>query len=98
MDVVVATIWIVTLLTIVLVMVPLILPLCFRLVKASYNIRHHFEVTLEAAVGVVGNTAPVTALADTITVAGGMLETAGSIDAQAASIEGLLVGRLKGTA
>ena len=94
MDPVAATIWIVTLAIIVLIVTPIVLYRCWRLVRAARNIERHFAVTLEAAVGVAGNTSHVKALEDTISVASGMLETAGKIDTHSAAIENLLVSRL----
>lgn len=88
-------IWIVTLAIVVLVVTPLVLYLCWRLVRAARNIERHFAFTLEAAAGVAQNTAAVSALEDTIGVAGGMLETAGSIEKTSAAIENLLVTRLE---
>ena len=94
MDAAIATIWIVTLAVIVL-LTPLVLYLCWRLVRGAKNIEHHFEVTLKAATGVAAGTAAIPALQDTIGVAGGMLQTAGSIDQHSAAIVGLLASRLK---
>lgn len=94
MDPGVAVIWIVTLAVIVLIVTPYVLYLCWRLIRGAHNIELHFAVTLQAAVGVVGNTSHTKALEDTIGVAGGMLETAGKLDEHSAAIEGLLIGRL----
>ena len=91
----VEVIWALTLAVIVLIVTPYVLYLCWRLVRGAYNIEHHFAVTLTAAVGVAGSTAAIPALEDTIAVAGGMLQTAGSIDAHSGAIVGLLASRLK---
>ena len=88
-------VWILTLL-LILAITPLVLVLCYRLVQGALGIHHHFERSLEAAAGVVGNTSHVKALEATIGVAGGMLETAGRLDQHSGAIEQLLVGRLKG--
>lgn len=88
-------VWIISLAIIVLVVTPLVLYLCWRLVRGARNIEHHFALTLQAAVGVIKSTAAVPALEDTIKVAAGMLDTAGSIDKSSGAIEGLLVGRLE---
>ncbi|GAC1657534.1 MAG: hypothetical protein NVS9B1_15470 [Candidatus Dormibacteraceae bacterium] len=93
LDPVAAGIWIATLAIVVLI-TPLVLYHCWRLIRGAHNIERHFYVTLQAAVGVVGNTSHVKALEDTIGVAGGMLETAGNLDAHSAAIEGLLISRL----
>jgi hypothetical protein len=94
METAIAVIWIVTLALIVVVITPLVLYLCWRLVRGAHNIERHFAVTLTAAVGVAGNTGHVKALEDTIEVAGGMLETAGNLDTHSGAIEQLLIGRL----
>lgn len=95
MEVAAEVIWIVTLAIVVLVVTPLVLYLCWRLVRAARNIERHFAITLQAAAGVVENTAAVPALEDTIAVASRMLETAVSIDETSAAIEKLLVTRLE---
>ncbi len=92
----VVIIWIVTLAMVVLVITPLVLYLCWRLVRATRNIERHFAVTLQAAVGVVESTAAVPALEDTIAVASGMLETAAALDQHSEAIKNLLVSRLQG--
>lgn len=94
MEEAIATVWIVTL-VIVLILTPVVLYLCWRLVRGARNIEHHFEVTLKAATGVAAGTAAIPALQDTITVAGGMLQTAGSIDQHSGAIAGLLAARLR---
>lgn len=96
MSAAVAVIWILTLAVVVVVITPLVLYLCWRLVRAARNIERHFAVTLQAAVGVVGSTAAVPALEDTIAVAGGMVETAGQLDQHSQAIKDLLVSRLQG--
>lgn len=90
---VIFTIWIITLLIVVLI-TPFVLYRCWRLIRAARNIEQHFRITLQAAVGVVGNTSHVKALEDTIAVAGGMLETAAGLDKHSGAIEGLLISRL----
>lgn len=94
----VAGVWIAALVVIVVFLTPLVLYLCWRLVRAARNIDRHFRITYAAAAGVIENTSHTGALADTIGVAGGMLETAGRLDEHAGAIEGLLLGRLKGVA
>lgn len=93
-----AGIWIATLAIVVLVVTPLVLYLCWRLVRGARNIDRLFAVTLTAAAGIAGSTAQVRALEDTIAVAGGMLETAGRLDEHSGAIEGLLLSRLRGRA
>ncbi|MHB1523723.1 MAG: hypothetical protein ACYCS9_04595 [Candidatus Dormibacteria bacterium] len=89
-------IWAVTLAIIVLVMTPLVVFHCRRLVRAAHNIERHFAVILAAAAGVVAATAATAELAGTITTAGELLDTAGSIEQTSAAIEDLLTGRLQG--
>ena len=96
MDTLATVIWIVTLALIVVVVTPLVLYLCWRLMRAARNVHRHFEVTLAAAAGVVKSTSHVRALEDTIAVAGGMLETAQALDQHSGAIERLLLSRLKG--
>ncbi len=92
----VAAVWIASLAVIVVFLTPLVLYLCWRLVRAARNIDRLFTVTYAAAVGVVESTSHEKALEDTIAVAGGMLETAGRLDQHSAAIEGLLLSRLRG--
>ncbi len=92
----VAAVWIATLVVIVVFLTPLVLYLCWRLVRAARNIDRLFAVTYASAVGVVEHTSHEKALEDTIAVAGGMLETAGRLDQHSGAIEGLLLSRLRG--
>lgn len=92
----VAAIWILALVVIVVFLTPLVLYLCWRLVRAARNIDRLFSVTYSAAGGIVEHTGQVRELDDTIEVAGGMLDTAGELDRHSGAIEQLLVGRLKG--
>jgi hypothetical protein len=87
-------IWLVTLVLIVLI-TPLVVYMCWRLVRAARNVERHFAVTLQAAAGIARSTAAVPALEDTIATAGGILTTAGSVDKTSGAIEELLVGRLQ---
>lgn len=96
MNIWVAGIWILTLAVIVVFLTPLVLYMCWRLVRAARNIDRLFSVTYAAAGGIVEHTSHVKALEDTIAVAGGMLETAGRLDQHSGAIEGLLLSRLEG--
>ena len=95
MSVWVAVVWIFAL-VVILIVTPLVLYMCWRLVRSARNIDRLFSVTYQAAAGVIENTAHVKALEDTISVAGGMLETAGNLDQHSGAIEGLLLTRLRG--
>ena len=87
-------VWLLTLAAVVLGVTPLVLYRCWRLVHAARDVNRHFGVTLAAAKGVAAHTAAIPALADTIGVAGQMLESAASIERTSAAIVGLLVGRM----
>lgn len=87
-------IWGITLLVVVVVIVPLVLGLVYRLVLAAWRIERYFARTLEAAGGTAGNTASITALGDTIAVAVTILGVAQSIDEHCSAIEQLLLGRV----
>ena len=89
-------IWIVALAIIVLVVTPLVVFQCRRVVRAAHNIERHFAVILTAAAGVVAATAATTELGGTISAAGELLDTAGSIEHTSAAIEELLTSRLQG--
>lgn len=91
----VAVIWIITLAIIVVLLTPLVLYMCWRLVRAARNIDRLFAVTYGAAAGILESTSHVPALEDTITAAGGMLQTAARLDEHSGAIEGLLVARLR---
>lgn len=92
----VAALWILTLAVIVVFLTPLVVYMCWRLVRAARNIDRLFAVTHAAAAGVVEHTSHVKALEDTISVAGGMLDTAGRLDQHSGAVEALLISRLKG--
>ncbi len=86
-------IWGITLLIVVVAVVPLVLGLVYRLIRAARNIAQYSESSLQAGVGIAGNTGHITALNDTIQVAVQILEVAKSIDAHTEAIEKLLIGR-----
>lgn len=89
--------WDVLLLLVIVAVVPLVVHLAHRLVRASRSIAIHFEVTEKAAVGIVGNTSPTTpALNQTISLAGELLETAAAIDQHSSALEQLLSQRAVG--
>jgi hypothetical protein len=92
----VTVLWWVLLAVAVLVVLPLVVYLLHRTLNAARGIERHFATTLEAAVGVAGNTANIAALNDTIAVAGGILETAGKIEERAGVIESALGARRAG--
>ncbi len=86
-------IWGITLLIVVAAVVPLVLGLVYRLIRAARNIDQYSKSSLQAGLGIAGNTANITALNDTIQVAGQILVVAKSIDTHTEAIEKLLIGR-----
>ncbi|MDQ6932953.1 MAG: hypothetical protein M3160_07230 [Candidatus Eremiobacteraeota bacterium] len=85
--------WGITLLVIVVAVVPIVLALVYRLIGAAWRIERYLAATLKAAAGIADNTSNIKALTDTIDVAGPILAVAGSIDANCAEIENVLISR-----
>ena len=71
-------IWTILLLVIVLAL-PFIVMALQQTLRAARNIERYFAEMLTAGLGIAGNTGNIVALQDTITVAGGLLSTAGEI-------------------
>jgi len=71
-------IWTILLLVIVLAL-PFIVMALQQTLRAARNIERYFAEMLTAGLGIAQNTGNIAALQDTITVAGGMLSTAGEI-------------------
>lgn len=90
---VVETIWATTLLVVIVVIVPLAVALLHRTFSAAWSIRRYLREMLQAGVGIAGNTAPITALNDTIRVAGSLVATAGSIKQHSGTIATVLAAR-----
>ena len=86
-------IWGATLLVVALVIVPLAVILLHRVLRAALSIRRYLAEMLEAGVGIAANTQPIAALNDTITVAGGMVATAGRIKEHSGTIAEVLSQR-----
>lgn len=86
-------IWWITLIVAVVVVLPLAWYLLHRAFKAARQIEHYAAKTLEAGVGIAGNTANIAALKDTISVATGILGTAAAIEEHSGVIEGALASR-----
>ena len=93
---VVYVIWGTVLAVVVIVIVPLAIGLLQRTLNAALSIRRYFAEMLTAGVGIAENTASVSALNDTIAVAGGMVETAGQLEEHSATIAQLLAQRASG--
>lgn len=90
------TIWQAVLWIVVLVIVPLAIFLLQRTLNAAIHIRRYLLEMLTAGVGIAENTSSITALNDTIAVAGGMLETAGKLEEHSGIIASVLAQRAKG--
>jgi len=90
------TIWETVLWIVVLVIVPLAVFLLQRTLNAAIQIRRYLHEMLTAGVGIAENTGSITALNDTIAVAGGMLETAGNLKEHSGTIATVLAQRAKG--
>ena len=72
---------------------PFLVVLLHRTWSAARNIERYFAEMKEAGLGIAGNTGHITALEDTIGVAGNMLGTAGSINEHAEIIKTTLAQR-----
>lgn len=87
------TIWGIVLLVVVVLIVPLAILLLHRTLRAALSIRRYLREMLQAGVGIAGNTSSISALNDTIGVAGAMVTTAGSIKQHTATIASVLSER-----
>ncbi len=87
-------IWGVLLAVAVLVVLPLVVYLLHRTLKASLSIERYFGEMLEAGVGIAENTSHVKALEDTIQVATTILSVAGNINQHSETIKTTLAGRV----
>ena len=86
-------IWWITLIVAVVAVVPLAWYLLHRAFKAARQIEHYAARSLEAGVGIAGNTANIAALKETIGVATGILGTATAIEEHTGVIEQALASR-----
>ena len=86
-------IWAATLLIVVVVIVPLAVLLLHRTLRAAISIRRYLDEMLAAGVGIAGHTASISALDDTIAVAGGMVAVAGDIKSHSGTIATVLAQR-----
>lgn len=89
-------IWWTVLLIVIVVIVPLAIALLHRTLLAALSIRRYLAEMLQAGAGIAGNTASVTALNDTIAVAGGMLKTAASLKQHSGVVAEVLSKRAAG--
>lgn len=86
-------IWGIVLAVVVVVIVPLAIGLLHRTLRAALSIRRYLGEMLQAGVGIAGNTSSISALNDTIGVAGAMVTTAGSIKQHTGTIAGVMSAR-----
>ena len=84
--------WIILLVVTVLVL-PFIVNLLNKVLRASRNIERYFREMLEAGVGIAGNTEHIKALNSTIAVASNILNVAGDINNHSAALGGALKSR-----
>lgn len=92
---VVHVIWLTVLIVVTFIIVPLALILLQRTLRAALAIRRYMSDMLTAGVGIAGNTASVSALNDTISVATGMVETAGQLKEHSGTIASVLAERAR---
>ena len=92
---VVWTIWTVGLIVTLALWVPLAIYSLHRTWRAARSIRKHAAETLQAAAGIVANTAPISALGTTIGVATEMVAVAGAVEQKLGAVAGLLASRVK---
>lgn len=84
--------WLILLIVTVLIL-PYLVRLLHRIWLASRSIERYFKEMKEAGIGVAGHTEHVKALNDTIGVASGMLDVAGSINKNADTLKTTLATR-----
>lgn len=92
---VVWTLWTIGLAVTLVVFVPVAVYSLHRTWRAARSIRTYAADTLTAAAGIVGNTAPISALTATIGVATDMVQVAGDVEKKLDAIAGLLASRVK---
>ena len=84
--------WIIVL-AVALILFPFIVRLLHKTFMAAKNIERYLKEMKEAGMGIAGNTAHITALDSTITVAVDILESAGKINSNAETIETVMADR-----
>ncbi len=89
---IVYTLWIVVLIVAVLLL-PIIIRLLHKTLIAARNIERYLREMKTAGMGIAANTEHVSALDSTIDVAGGILNSAGEINSNAETIEGVMATR-----
>jgi len=86
--------WLILLIVTICVL-PFIVSLLHRTWRAALNIEIYFKEMLEAGTGIAGNTGNIVALDSTISIASGILTTAGAINDHADTIKTTLANRAK---
>ena len=84
--------WIVVL-AVALILFPFIIRLLHKTFMAAKNIERYLREMKQAGLGIAGNTAHITALDSTITVAVDILDSAGKINSNAETIETVMADR-----
>lgn len=87
------TIWIVTLLIVVVVIVPLAVSLLTRALRNARAIEQYLSDMLDAGVKIVDHTKAVPALDETLATAGAMIPVATAIEEKTGAVAGLLAKR-----
>ncbi len=86
------TLWIIVL-VVALILFPFIVRLLHKTFMAAKNIERYLREMKEAGMGIAGNTAHITALDSTISVAVDILDSAGKINSNAETIETVMADR-----
>lgn len=89
-------IWWATLVVAVVVVLPLVVHLLHRALRAARQIERYAARALQAGVGIAGNTENVSALEGTISTATDILETTRSVEERTGAIEGVFEARTGG--
>jgi hypothetical protein len=90
---VVHTLWALTLLLVVVVIVPLAVVLLHRTLRAAMSIRRYLDQMLAAGVGIAGHTGAIVTLDQTLGTAGAMVGVAGQIKSHSGTIASVLSQR-----
>ena len=86
-------IWWATLIVAVVVVLPLAVYLLHRTLRAARQIERYAARSLEAGLGIAGNTENIAALEGTISTATGILQTTRAIEEHTGTIEEVLASR-----
>ena len=89
----VTVLWWGTLIVTLVAVVPLVVVLLHRAFRAAREIEHYAAATLEAGLGVAGNTANISALETTIGLATQILGVARSLEEHTGTIRTVLAAR-----